>query len=101
MKEWEEWLQHRVSQLGSANVAEELGLVAIGHGKELELVGLEESVWRRIGGLTPLRKVMASRHGIWLAHGCAGTVDNLEVVVGEGLGPVEDGGHLLGVHLDT
>ena len=30
---------------------------------------------------------MASRHGIWLAHGLAGSVDDLEVVVGEEFGP--------------
>src|SRR6516165_8189134 len=48
---------------------------------------LEERAWRRIGRLAPLREVMASRHGIRLAHGVAGPVDDVEVVVAKQLRP--------------
>jgi hypothetical protein len=76
-------------------------------GEELELVRLEERAWRRVGGLTPLRKVMASRHGIWLAHGCAEAIDDgeveedLDVANRRQLGPVENGGDFVGIHLDA
>src|SRR5215469_17691476 len=87
VEEWEEWLQRRVSRLGRADVAEKQRLVAFDHGKELELMGFEEHVWRRVGCPTPLRKIMAPRHGIRLAHGLAWAIDDGEVVVGEELGP--------------
>jgi hypothetical protein len=76
--------------LSRAYVTEELRFVgsSVVEGcQELELVGLEKRARRGVGCFTPLRKVRAPRQGVRLAHGCAWTVDDLEIVVGEKFGP--------------
>ena len=86
-EERKQTLELGILLLGRADVMDELGLAVAGDGAELKLVGLEKRAWRSIGRFAPLGKVMSSRHGIWLAHGLAGTVDDREVVVGKELGP--------------
>jgi hypothetical protein len=70
-EEREEVLEDAITRLRRADVMEERGFVASGGcacRKELELTGLEEQTWRCIGYPTPLGKIMASRHGVGLAH---------------------------------
>jgi hypothetical protein len=86
----ENGLESRILGLGGANVADELRLGSGSgrtYGGKLELVRLEEHVGRCVGCLTPLREVVSPRHGIGLAHGATGAVDDREVVVGEELCP--------------